>query len=60
MELLRPSLLMVHACEIEQDCAAELEHLLMARLLALEGVAEDLVDLLEFEVFCIEVLETVV
>ena len=60
MELLSPAFLMVHTCEVEQDCAAELEHFLMARLLSLEGVAEDLVDLLEFEVFCIEVLETMV
>ena len=51
---------MVHACEIEQDCAAELEHFLMARLLSLECVTENLVNLFEFEVLCIEVLETVV
>ena len=60
VELLSPALRVVHAGEVEQDRAAELEHLLPCRLLACEGVAEYLVDLLKLEVFCVECLETMV
>ena len=60
VELLCPSFLMVHACEIEQDCAAELEHFLPCRLLSGEGVAEDLVDFLKLKVLCIECVQAMV
>ena len=60
MELLCPSLLVVHTCKVEKDSALELENFLIGRTLSFEGISEDLVDFLHFEIFSIEVLETMV
>ena len=60
MELLCPALVMVHPAEIKVHRALELEHILLRRSLALEGVAEDLLDLVHLEVLCIEGVDTMV
>ena len=60
VELLSPTLRVVHTGKIEKDGAAELQDLFLGRHLASERVAEDSVDFFEFEILCIEGFETVV
>ncbi len=60
MELLCPAFLVVHPREIKKNGTAEFQHFLRCRGLAFEGIPENLVYFLKFEVLSIEAFKTVV